>query len=90
MPKRQLIAEEWRDITRLIMPRGSVSAVQRRETRKAFYAGAHTVVFRVVGVLPPDSEPTAEDLENLRELLRDLAEETQEFVEAVEHAEEVK
>jgi hypothetical protein len=53
----------WDDYDRTILP-PEAGAVQRRETRRAFYAGAihmfHTLVTNVSAT--GDDEPTAEDL----------------------------
>jgi len=71
--KRQRLAEQWDSFSREVVPRDA-SVTQRKETRRAFYAGA-------LGVLPliMHGEPTEEDLS----LLRDLREELAEFAKSV-------
>jgi len=68
------MAEQWDQFARLTLPEGC-SAVQRQEVRRAFYAGAQAILFRVINVLAPESEPTAEDLQ----MMEDLHQELQDF-----------
>jgi hypothetical protein len=69
--KRQLMAEQWNDYARKVLP-ADASTVQRQETRRAFYAGAQAILFRVAGALAPDSEPTAEDIGLMEDVHQEL------------------
>lgn len=70
--KRQLMAEQWNSFAQAVLPRDA-SATQRREMRRAFYAGAQGILFGVIAALAPDSEPTAEDLAMMDNLQRELS-----------------
>ena len=50
-----------------------VPLTQRREMRRAFYAGAQCVLLGVIDALAPESEPTAEDLELMAGVQRELS-----------------
>jgi len=74
-PKRLLMAEEWDKFMRQVLPRNA-STVHRWEMRRAFYAGAQSILFRVIESFAPESEPTDDDLklmENLDQELQDFA-----------------
>ena len=47
--------------------------------RRAFYAGAESILFRVINALAPDDEPTEADLE----IMNNLEQELQEFAKRV-------
>ena len=72
MPKRLLVAEQWDQFCRAVMP-ADVPLTQRREMRRAFYAGAQCVLLGVIDALAPESEPTAEDLELMTGVQRELS-----------------
>lgn len=76
--KRQLMAEQWDSFARAVLP-ANCSTVQRQEMRRAFYAGAQAIMFKVITSLAPDSEPTGEDLQMMMDLGRELSD----FAEAV-------
>ena len=76
--KRQLMAEQWDQFARGVMTEGA-SAFQRREMRRAFYAGAQAILFRVIEVFAPESEPTAADLQ----IMQDVHDELQVFAKSV-------
>lgn len=76
--KRQLMAEQWDTFARAYLPSGC-SATQRREMRRAFYAGAQGILMKVIASLAPDGEPTTEDLALMDSLERELSD----FAEAV-------
>lgn len=59
--KRQLMAEQWDQFARGVLP-ANCPEDQRREMRRAFYAGAQAILFRVIEAFAPGSEPTEEDL----------------------------
>ncbi len=72
--KRMLMAEEWDKYARLVLPTNCPS-VQKSETRRAFYAGAQSILFRVIQSFAPESEPTEADLK----IMDDLHQELQDF-----------
>lgn len=76
--KRLLMAEQWDQLARSVLTAGT-PATQRQEMRRAFYAGAQAILFRVIAALAPDSEPTADDLRVMEDLQRELSD----FAEAV-------
>jgi hypothetical protein len=71
--KRQLMAESWDDFARSVF-HDNIPEIQRREMRRAFYAGAHAILFKVIDSLAPESEPTAEDLDIMSNLHNELLE----------------
>ena len=77
--KRQLMAEQWDQFSRSVLPRDAPQ-VQRTEMRRAFYAGAQSILFRVIQALTPESEPTDKDVD----LLQDVHDELKEFAKLVE------
>jgi len=76
--KRQLMAEQWNQFSRSVLPLAT-SPLQRREMRRAFYAGAQAILFRVIAALGTESEPTAEDLR----IMQDVSDELEEFARQV-------
>jgi hypothetical protein len=73
--KRLLMAEEWDKFARGVIP-ADAPKVQKQEMRRAFYAGAQSILFRVIQSFAPDSEPTDADvqiMENLHQELQDFA-----------------
>lgn len=78
--KRKLMAEQWDQFSRTVLPAGC-SATQRQEMRRAFYAGAQSILFRVIAALSPETEPTEADLQ----VMTDVNQELQDFAEAVKH-----
>ncbi len=76
--KRLMMAEEWDSFARKILP-ANCSAVQRQEMRRAFYAGAQSILFGIIAVFAPETEPTAADLQ----IMEDLHQELQDFGKAV-------
>lgn len=79
MPRRLLMAEQWDQFARAIFANGSFSEIQRREMRRAFYAGAESILFRVIEAFAPETEPTAADMQ----IMDDLHQELQDFAAAV-------
>lgn len=75
---RLLMAEQWDQFSRAYMP-SNANALQKREMRRAFYAGGQAIMFKIITALAPDSEPTEEDLK----LMDDLHQELNAFAEAV-------
>ncbi len=77
MLKRLLVAEQWNEFARQVLP-PNCSSIQRQEMRCAFYAGAESILFRVISAFAPETEPTEEDLqivEDVHQELRDFAKE---------------
>ena len=75
MPKtnrRLLMAEQWDQFARAVVPVGA-PLVQRQEMRRAFYAGAQAILFRVIAAFAPEEEPTPEDLQIMSDLERELS-----------------
>ena len=71
MPKRLLVAEQWDQFCRVVMP-ADAPLIQRREMRRAFYAGAQCVLFGVIDELALGSQ-TAEDLDLMAGVQRELS-----------------
>ena len=59
--KRQLMVEEWDKFARTVV-NPNAHPTQKQEMRRAFYAGAQSILFRVLESFAPESEPTEEDL----------------------------
>lgn len=76
--KRQLMAEQWDTFARAVLP-PNCGTDQRREMRRAFYAGAQGILLKVIASLAPDGDPTAADLALMDGLERELSD----FAEAV-------
>jgi hypothetical protein len=76
--KRMLMAEQWDKFARAVMPAG-VSPLQKQEMRRAFYAGAESILFRVIMAFAPETDPTAGDLQ----IMTDLHQELTDFAELV-------
>ena len=72
-PRRMLMAEQWDQFARSVLHEG-IPAIQRQEMRRAFYAGAESILFRVIAAFAPDAEPTADDLAIMDNLDRELKE----------------
>lgn len=73
------MAEQWDQFARSVLPINA-PATQRREMRRVFYAGAQSILFRVIDSFAPESEPTAEDLQ----IMGNLHQELQDFAQSVE------
>ena len=69
--KRLLVSEVWEEFAQKCVPRNA-SGEQRRQLRKAFYAGAHQILFRVLDGLAPENEPTDIDLEMVNNVYLEL------------------
>lgn len=76
--KRLLMAEQWDQFARAVLPK-NVSLIQRQEMRRAFYAGAESILFRVITAFAPETEPTDADLQ----IMVDLDAELKAFAQAV-------
>lgn len=74
--KRQLMAEQWDEFARAVL-KPNCPSDQRREMRRAFYAGAESILLRVIAAFAPEREPTDADLsilDGVHQELRDFAE----------------
>lgn len=76
--KRQLMAEQWDQFSRSVLPAGC-SVTQRQEMRRTFYAGAQAILFRVIAAFAPETEPTEEDMQ----VMEDVNQELQDFAKLV-------
>lgn len=76
--QRQLMAEQWDQFARAVLP-PNTPAVQRLEMRRAFYAGAQAILFRVIAAFAPETEPTEADLA----VMSDLEQELKDFAKSV-------
>lgn len=56
-----MLAEEWRSYQEQVIPPAAPS-VQITESRRAFYAGARSILSILLERLSPGTEPTQEDL----------------------------
>ena len=77
--KRMLMAEQWDQFARAVLPKNQFSMIQCQEMRRAFYAGAQAILFGVIVAFAPETEPTAADLQVMEDLERELSD----FAEAV-------
>lgn len=73
MTRRMLVLEQWNEFARMAL-RPDAAAVQKQEMRRAFYAGAHMILFRLLGELSAGDETTPADLEAMMEIQRELTE----------------
>ena len=72
------VEKAWESYAKVVYP-PNISAVQRKECRRAFFAGAHGLFHTITGFLEPGAEPTENDLKRM-----DLvAEELEDFARAV-------
>lgn len=68
--KPATFASEWEEYAQIIPPHAP--AVQRVESRRAFYAGAICLLGYVMTRLSPGKDPTADDLEFMARLDAEL------------------
>lgn len=73
------IKTEWDSLWASIDPKGKLSKVQKTEMRKAFYAGAAAVFYKLVKGVSPGGEPTDQDMK----LFEDIDAELREFAASV-------
>lgn len=72
---KRRVAESWASFEREILPR-DCSAVQRQEMRRAFYAGALTIMDTMAAAMSAGDEMTAGD----EQAMIDLALEREEYL----------
>jgi hypothetical protein len=74
--KRRYIAEQWNDyLARVIPP--NASKLQIKETKRAFYAGAHSLLMAVCASVSAGDETTPADIE----IMTDIQAEAEAFAE---------
>jgi hypothetical protein len=56
-----IINEQWEEFSKKVIP-DTASDNQRKAMKRAFYGGAGSLLFSIVGLLDADSEPTDKDL----------------------------
>lgn len=71
MPQHKLIDAEWRSYAEVVLP-ADAPEIQRVETRRAFYAGASTLLGAILKTLDPCLEPTAEDMRRMDAIHQEL------------------
>jgi hypothetical protein len=69
--KRLLMEEQWNEFARLVLP-GDASALQKRDMRRAFYAGGVAIIFQIAAAFPPNAEATEADLQLMDDLQQEL------------------
>lgn len=67
----KVIEKEWTTYLLSVMSKDA-SVVQVEETRKAFYAGAGSLFYAMLGFLEPGTEPTEADLNKMVALQKEL------------------
>jgi len=67
----KLVETEWQDYAKNVLPPGAPK-VQVVESRRAFYAGARSLLTSLVRVFGPDKEPTESDLAIMDSLQEEL------------------
>jgi hypothetical protein len=73
-----LVLEQWNEFVRMAL-RPDAPAIQKLEMRRAFYGGAHMILFRILDELTAGDEATPADLETMK----DIQQELREFLELV-------
>jgi len=71
--KRLLVAEQWDSFSRAVLP-PHVGYAQRRDMRRAFYAGAQSILYSMMTALSPKGdEPTEDDIALISNVTRELS-----------------
>ena len=68
---RMLIAEKWNECARMILP-ADCSPLQRREMRRAFYAGAEGLLKAIMADLSDEPDVTPNDMNLMLGINREL------------------
>jgi hypothetical protein len=76
--RRNRVAEQWNTFAQAVLPK-DCSDLQRKEMRRAFYAGAHMLFCMLVGSVSEGEETQPQDIQ----MLSDLNAECESFAEAV-------
>jgi hypothetical protein len=77
--KKGLMDEQWAKFFELVFT-ADTPEIQKREMRRAFYAGAQAILFRVIAAFAPETEPTEADLK----VMDDLNQELNDFAKAIQ------
>lgn len=70
--RRLLMAEQWDQFARAALPINA-PADQKREMRRAFYAGGQGIYYAVMRMMSPDADATDDDVAVLGDLLQELS-----------------
>ncbi len=70
--ERRMLADEWRELSEKVLP-PEAGDVQRRESRRMFYAGAQSIYALMMGNLDGGSDETTLDLAYMEALEKELA-----------------
>ena len=73
--RRRYIQEQWNSYLAAVVP-CNASETQRRETKRAFYAGAHGIIAAIMVALSKVEETTEEDYQ----IMEDIQAEAEAFV----------
>lgn len=65
------MAELWDDFARQVLPK-NCSFTQRQEMRRAFYAGAQGILYKILGLFTEGNEPSETDLKIMDNLEKEL------------------
>jgi hypothetical protein len=69
---RQSVSEAWAAFERIVLDPANAAQIQRREMRRAWYAGVSWFLESLTQSLDPGAEPTANDLAYLDSVLAEL------------------
>jgi len=72
MPRRLSLEQQWRSFE-IMTGVAATSPIQRKEMRRAFYAGASSIMDAIVTSLDPGTEPTDADMEYMDSLTKELS-----------------
>lgn len=70
---RTSLSQAWATFERMVLP-DSAPNDQRREMRRAWYAGVDWMLNSIIGELDEESEPTADDLAYMESIHAELVE----------------
>jgi hypothetical protein len=73
MPKRLTLAQQWTSFE-LMTGVVNTSGIQRHEMRRAFYAGAASLMDAMMVSLSADAEPTEADMQYMDSIANELRE----------------
>jgi len=64
MEKDKQVLHLWQTFEAVYIPM-NVDDIQRKEMKRSFFSGAHSLFLHMVTTLDPDHEPTVEDLDKM-------------------------
>jgi hypothetical protein len=76
--RRNRVQEQWNTFAQAVLPK-DCSDLQRKEMRRAFYAGAHMLFCMLVGGVSEGAEAEPQDIQ----MLSDLNAECEAFAESI-------